>query len=193
MGESLTDALQRELEEELGIDDEVPVEGPVASSTRSPGIDDLVEARRPHRLRGRPLGRLARGGALRGRRRARPSPLQRRRPRHDRPAPADPALPPPLAARRSRRLSRLPLGADAGPVLVSWPPGLGGVRARRFRSRPKRSERVSSPTAMTPSTTFTSTIAMCVADAEREERAPRRLAAEEIEQAVPAPFRRRRA
>ena len=29
MGESLTDALQRELEEELGIDEEVPVEGPV--------------------------------------------------------------------------------------------------------------------------------------------------------------------
>ena len=29
MGESLTDALQRELEEELGVDDEVPVEGPV--------------------------------------------------------------------------------------------------------------------------------------------------------------------
>ena len=29
IGESLTDALQRELEEELGIDDEVSVEGPV--------------------------------------------------------------------------------------------------------------------------------------------------------------------
>ena len=29
LGESLTDALQRELEEELGVDDEVPVEGPV--------------------------------------------------------------------------------------------------------------------------------------------------------------------
>jgi 8-oxo-dGTP pyrophosphatase MutT (NUDIX family) len=35
VGESLTDALHRELDEELGIDDDVPVEGPCASSTRS--------------------------------------------------------------------------------------------------------------------------------------------------------------
>ena len=38
-GESLTDALQRELEEELGIDEDVPVEGPVA----------IVESIEPHR------------------------------------------------------------------------------------------------------------------------------------------------
>ena len=39
VGESLTDALQRELEEELGIDEDVPVEGPVA----------IVESIEPHR------------------------------------------------------------------------------------------------------------------------------------------------
>lgn len=30
LGESLADALQRELEEEIGLDDEIPIEGPVA-------------------------------------------------------------------------------------------------------------------------------------------------------------------
>lgn len=58
-GESLTDALQRELTEELGIVDDVPVEGPVA-------ICDSIEPKRPVRkhvvhivfagdLTGRPL------------------------------------------------------------------------------------------------------------------------------------------
>jgi ADP-ribose pyrophosphatase YjhB (NUDIX family) len=41
-GESLTDALQRELEEELGIDEDVSVEGPVA-------IAESIEPRRPVR------------------------------------------------------------------------------------------------------------------------------------------------
>ena len=41
-GESLTDALQRELEEELGIDEDVPVEGPVA-------IVESIEPQRPVR------------------------------------------------------------------------------------------------------------------------------------------------
>ncbi len=41
-GESLTDALQRELGEELGIADEVPVEGPVA-------ICDSIDPARPVR------------------------------------------------------------------------------------------------------------------------------------------------
>jgi ADP-ribose pyrophosphatase YjhB (NUDIX family) len=41
-GESLTDALQRELEEELGIDEDVPVEGPVA-------IVESIEPKRPVR------------------------------------------------------------------------------------------------------------------------------------------------
>lgn len=39
-GESLTEALQRELAEEIGMEDEVPVEGPVA-------ICDSIEPRRP--------------------------------------------------------------------------------------------------------------------------------------------------
>jgi ADP-ribose pyrophosphatase YjhB (NUDIX family) len=41
-GESLTDALQRELEEEIGIDEDVSVEGPVA-------IAESIEPRRPVR------------------------------------------------------------------------------------------------------------------------------------------------
>jgi 8-oxo-dGTP diphosphatase len=39
-GESLADALQRELEEEIGIDEEVPVEGPVAI------VDSIAPGRR---------------------------------------------------------------------------------------------------------------------------------------------------
>jgi ADP-ribose pyrophosphatase YjhB (NUDIX family) len=41
-GESLTDALQRELEEELGIDEDVPVEGPVA-------LVESIDPKRPVR------------------------------------------------------------------------------------------------------------------------------------------------
>ena len=52
MGESLTDALNRELSEELGIDDEVPVEGPVVHRRFDRAEPDRVdEARRAHRLR----------------------------------------------------------------------------------------------------------------------------------------------
>ena len=42
-GESLVDALQRELGEELGIDDELPVEGPVAI------VDSIAPATNPAR------------------------------------------------------------------------------------------------------------------------------------------------
>ena len=62
------------------------------------------EARRAHHLRRRPHRPLARGGALRGRRRARPPPLRARRARPIVAAPADPALPAPLAAGRPGRV-----------------------------------------------------------------------------------------
>ena len=56
-GESLVDALDRELAEELGLDG-VAVEGPVAiCESIAPVQDPGCEARRPHRLRGRPLRR----------------------------------------------------------------------------------------------------------------------------------------
>jgi 8-oxo-dGTP diphosphatase len=72
-GESLTDALQRELTEELGIDHEVPVEGPVA-------ICESIDPQRPVRkhvvhivfagdLTGRPLDAVqSRDAAVRGHR-----------------------------------------------------------------------------------------------------------------------------
>ena len=55
-GETLVEALQRELREETGIGEggeEIPLEGPVAIvESISPGAKPLVEARRPHRLCG---------------------------------------------------------------------------------------------------------------------------------------------
>ena len=67
-GESLTDALQRELSEELGIDDDLPVEGPVCIVDSIAPKRTLDEARRAHHLRRRPDRAVARGRAVGGRR-----------------------------------------------------------------------------------------------------------------------------
>ena len=111
-GESLVDALHRELSEEVGIIDEIPLEGPGGARRLDLAAAHLHrEARRAHRLRRRPLRPLARGGDLERRRGARTPALPARRARRDRRAPADPALPPPLAAGRPGGVPRLALGA----------------------------------------------------------------------------------
>ena len=103
-GESLLDALHRELAEEVGLQDEISVEGPIALvDSISPEADVLVEARRPHHLRGRPLRPLARGRHVARRRGPRPPSLRAHGAGGDRRAPADPALPPPLGAGRPGR------------------------------------------------------------------------------------------
>ena len=61
-GESLVRALHRELAEEVGVDDEIPVEGPGRDRRLDrPGAQLRREARRPHHLLGRSRGPLARG------------------------------------------------------------------------------------------------------------------------------------
>ena len=112
-GETLVDALQRELAEEVGIDDDLPLEGPVAIvDSIAPGARASREARRPHHLRRRPRRPLARGGHLAGRGRARPPALRARA------SSTRSSLHPPiqrflaaLAARRPGRLPRRALGA----------------------------------------------------------------------------------
>ena len=71
-GESLADALHRELLEEVGIDDELPLEGPIAiADSISPEAELRGEARGAHRLLRRSHGPLARAGHLEGRGRPR--------------------------------------------------------------------------------------------------------------------------
>jgi 8-oxo-dGTP diphosphatase len=73
-GESLVDALQRELEEELGIDEDVPVEGPVAivdsiAPVRSFAPKHVVHIIFAGDLTGRPLDTVtSRDAAVRGHR-----------------------------------------------------------------------------------------------------------------------------
>ena len=111
-GESLVDALHRELAEEIGIDDQLPVEGPVAlvdsiAPPRSFAAKHVVHIIFAGDLGGRSLEAVtSRDAAVRGHRL-----FERRRPRRRRAAPADPALPQPLAARRPRGLSRRAVGS----------------------------------------------------------------------------------
>ena len=66
-GESLVDALHRELAEEIGIDDQLPVEGPVALvDSIAPPRQLCGEACRAHHLRGRSRRAIARSGDLAG-------------------------------------------------------------------------------------------------------------------------------
>lgn len=73
-GESLVDALQRELEEELGIDEDVPVEGPVAiadsiAPVRSFAPKHVVHIIFAGDLTGRPLDAVtSKDAAVRGHR-----------------------------------------------------------------------------------------------------------------------------
>ena len=73
-GESLVDALQRELEEELGIDEDVPVEGPVAiadsiAPVRSFAPKHVVHIIFAGDLTGRPLDTVtSKDAAVRGHR-----------------------------------------------------------------------------------------------------------------------------
>ena len=73
-GESLVDALQRELEEELGVDEEVPVEGPVAiadsiAPVRSFAPKHVVHIIFAGDLTGRPLHTVtSKDAAVRGHR-----------------------------------------------------------------------------------------------------------------------------
>ena len=103
-GESLIDALRRELTEEVGLEATLPLEGPVAIA------DSISPARAPAKhvvhiifaghLGGRSLETVtSRDAAVRGRRLA----------------PAHPALPRALAAGGPERLPRRPLGAVSPP------------------------------------------------------------------------------
>ena len=77
-GESLVRALHRELEEEVGINDEIPVEGPVAIvDSIAPERSVGRETRRPHHLLRRPGREVARGGDLAGRGRSRAQAVRR--------------------------------------------------------------------------------------------------------------------
>ncbi len=120
MGESLTDALNRELSEELGIDDEVPVEGPVCivdsiAPNRTVSTKHVVHIVFAGDLTGRSLEAVRSEDVAV----TRPPPLRARRARHDRAAPADPALPAPLATGRSDRLPRRALGSVDVRVVAS--------------------------------------------------------------------------
>ena len=101
-GESLVDALHRELREEVGIDDEVPVEGPVAIADSIAPVRSFAAKHVVHIIFAGDLGpALARGGHLAGRGRPRSSTLRRRRAGRGRAAPSDPALSPALDTRRT--------------------------------------------------------------------------------------------
>ena len=98
-GESLVQALRRELREELGIDSQMPFEGPVAivdsiapaRTLATKHVVHIIFAARPH-------GQVARDRELRGCGRARASPVHDCRAGRGRPPSADPALPRALAA-----------------------------------------------------------------------------------------------
>ena len=106
-GESLTDALHRELREEVGIEDEIPVEGPVAivdsiSPQRAFAAKHVVHIIFAGDLSGRSLEAVtSQDAAVRGHR------LFERAELDDVVAPsADPALPAALGAGRPGRVSR---------------------------------------------------------------------------------------
>ncbi len=110
-GESLTDALHRELREEVGIEDEIPVEGPVAivdsiSPQRAFAAKHVVHIIFAGDLSGRSLeAATSQDAAVRGHRLFERDGARRRR------APsADPALPPALGVRRPGGVPRLALG-----------------------------------------------------------------------------------
>ena len=75
-GESLVEALRRELEEEVAIGDDPRSRGRSPWSTRSRRSARSWRARRPHHLRRRSFGPVARARHLDGRSRARPPPLR---------------------------------------------------------------------------------------------------------------------
>jgi ADP-ribose pyrophosphatase YjhB (NUDIX family) len=94
-GESLVAALHRELREEVGIADEIPLEGPVA----------IVDSIAPERsFAAKHVVHIIFAGDLGGR--SRTQAVRPRRARDRRPAPADPPLPITLAARRPPGLPR---------------------------------------------------------------------------------------
>src|SRR6185295_6839812 len=86
------------------------------------------EARRAHRLLGRPLRPFARAGDLAGRRRARAPALRRGRARRGRSPSADPALPASLAPGRPGRLPRRALDSLEAAAARASALGRDGVR-----------------------------------------------------------------
>ena len=114
LGREPRPALHRELAEEVGINDEIPVEGPVAIVDSIAPVAQLDrETRRPHHLLGRPRRAVARGGDVARCGRSRAQAVRRRGARRGRAPSADPALPGPLAPRGSRGVPRAALGALA--------------------------------------------------------------------------------
>ena len=98
-GESLVDALDRELAEELGLDG-VAVEGPVAICESIAPVQDPAAKHVVHIVFAGDLSRaLARGGHVGRRGRPRAPSLRARRARRNRPPSTHPALSPPLGAR----------------------------------------------------------------------------------------------
>ncbi len=165
-GESLTDALHRELFEEIGIDEELPVEGPVAivdsiAPKTSPSQKHVVQIIFAGDLTGRSLeAARSEDAAVRGHRLFALDELD------------SVVLHPPLqrfysgGGRRPRRLPRF---------------ALGRLTPSR-RSFPKRNDRVISATAATPSTTLITTIVMCIPTLSESSAVRPALPAEEIEQ-----------
>ena len=100
-GETLMDALEREIAEEVGIT-APPLEGPIAIvDSIAPGRA-LTTKHVVHIIFAGEVKGIAGGGRVDRRGRAGPSSVHVRRARRDRPAPADPALPPAPAVRRPR-------------------------------------------------------------------------------------------
>ena len=112
-GESLTQALQRELSEETGLieRDELPVEGPVAIVDSISPERSLWSKHVVHIIFAGDLDGSLADVVLEGRRRSRAPAVRSRRARRAVAPSADRALPAPLAAGRPVRLPRSALGA----------------------------------------------------------------------------------
>ena len=111
-GETLIEALRRELREELGIESDVQFEGPIAIvDSIAPELAARAKARRPHHLR-RPTSRTARSTT--SRRGTPPSAARacsRSRSSRGRPPPADQALRGSAGGRATRRCTSASLWA----------------------------------------------------------------------------------
>ena len=142
-GETLQEALRRELGEELGLWDSLQLEGPIAvAESIAPGWTPGRPPRRPRHLRRRPLAPVARGRREPRPRHPRHAALLAGRARGDRRPPADEALRPALAARRSGGVPRLALGSLT-PIWSGADPASAPCRrlAGRRREGPREGRR----------------------------------------------------